>query len=126
MPEADRRGVEREDGYTLVEMLAVLVLVGILLAIAVASYSGARVRAADAAAKSNIEVAVPAFHAYHLDNGTYAGMTPAALRRTYSRGVRNITIVSVGATTYCVRSTVNGRNWYKAGPSGRITTARCR
>jgi Tfp pilus assembly protein PilE len=107
-------------------MLAMLVITGILIAISVASYSGARVRANDAAAKSNIDVAVPAFQAYFLDNGTYVGMTLARLQSRYSRGVRNITVVSVRATTYCVRSNVGGRNWYKAGPAGRITTTRCR
>jgi prepilin-type N-terminal cleavage/methylation domain-containing protein len=118
--------MRREDGFTLLELLAVLLLLAILSAIAVASYSGARIRANDAAAKSNIEVAVPAFQAYAVDNGTYAGMTPGVLRRTYSRGIRNITVVSAGATAYCVRSNVGGRNWYKAGPNGPITTTRCR
>lgn len=118
--------MSRQEGYTLLEMLAVLVIVGILVAIAVGSYAGARVRATDAAAKSNIDVAVPGFQAYYLDNGTYVGMTPSRLRSRYSRGIQNIAIVSVRATTYCVRSTVDGRTWYKAGPSARITTTRCR
>ena len=115
-----------EDGFTLVEMLAVVVVMGILLAIAVTSYMGARVRANDAAAKSNIGVAGPAFQAYYLDNGgTYMGMTTAKLRATYSTGIRNIRIISVSATTYCVRSRVNGQSWYKVGPSGAITTTPC-
>lgn len=115
-----------EDGFTLVEMLAVMIVMAILIAIAVGFQAGARVRAADAAAKSNIAVSVPAFQTYALDNGAYTGMTLRRLQTTYSRGIRNITVVSARATTYCVRSTVEGRNWYKAGPRGSITTARCR
>lgn len=126
IPGADTPNVRGEDGFTLLEMLAVMLILGVLIAISVASYSGARVRANDSAAKSNIDVAVPAMQAYYLDNGTYVGMTLARLQARYSRGIRNITIVSVAATRYCVRSTVGGRNWYKAGPSGRITTTRCR
>jgi prepilin-type N-terminal cleavage/methylation domain-containing protein len=122
----DTSCVHREDGFTLLEMLAVLIIMSILTAVAVASYTGARVRTNDAAAKSNIDVAVPAFQAYYLDNGTYVGMTLARLQSRYSRGVRNITIVSTSASSYCVRSTVSGRSWYKAGPSARITTTRCR
>ena len=115
----------REDGFTLIEMLAVMVVMGILLAVAVGFQTGARVRAGDAAAKSNIDVAIPALHSYGLDNGGYTGMTLQQLQTSYSRGIQNITIVSAGATTYCVRSTVEGRTWYKLGPSGSITTAPC-
>jgi prepilin-type N-terminal cleavage/methylation domain-containing protein len=118
--------MEREDGFTLVEMLAVMVIMATLLAVAVGFSSSARVRAADASAKSNIDVAVPAFNAYALENGGYTGMTLRRLQTTYSRGIRNIRVVSASATTYCVRSTVEGRTWYKPGPSGSITTTRCR
>lgn len=126
MPRVDTHTMRRDDGFTLPEMLAVMVIMGILIAIAVGSYSGARVRANDAAAKSSIDVAVPAFQAYYLDNGTYRGMTLRRLQRTYSRGIQDISVVSARATTYCVRSTLAGRRWYKAGPSGPITTTRCR
>ena len=116
-----------EDGFTLLEMLAVLAIMTILIAIAVGFNAGARVRAADAAARSNIQVAVPAFEAYRLDNsGTYSGMTLRRLQTTYSRGIRNIAVVSARPASYCVRSRVNGRTWYKLGPAGAITTTRCR
>ena len=115
-----------EDGFTLLEMLAVLTIMAILVAMAVGFSTGARVRAADAAAKSNIDVAVPAFEAYRMDNnGSYSGMTLPLLQSSYSKGVQGIEIVSAGAAVYCVKSTVDGRSWFKTGPSGPITTTSC-
>src|SRR3989337_994870 len=100
-----------EEGFTLVEMLVVVIIMAILVAIAVGFSTSARVRADDAAAKSNIDVAVPAFQAYNLDNGTFTGMTLAILQSSYSKGVQGIEIVSAGAAGYCVKSTVDGRSW---------------
>jgi prepilin-type N-terminal cleavage/methylation domain-containing protein len=114
-----------EDGYTLVELLAVLAIIAALLAIAISSYTGARAEAKDAAAKSSIEVAVPAFQAFYIDNGTYAGMTADELKTTHSRGIDNITVLSSGASAYCVSATVEGVTWYKDGPSGPITRTAC-
>ena len=126
MPRADTHRMRREEGFTLLELVLVTTIMGTLLAVAVGSFTSGRVRASDVAAKSNLDVAVPAFQAYYLDNGSYAGMTLRRLQTSYSRGIRNVTVVSARATTYCVRSTVSGRSWYKAGPSGPITTTRCR
>jgi prepilin-type N-terminal cleavage/methylation domain-containing protein len=117
--------VRREDGYTLVELIAVMAIIAALLALAVASYTGARVEAKDAAAKSNIAVAVPVLHAFYIDNGTYAGMTVDTLRSSYGGAIGDITIVSAGGNAYCVSATVDGATWYKAGPSGPITRTAC-
>jgi len=106
-------------------MLIVVIVMAILVAVAVGFSTSARVRAGDAAAKSNIDVAVPALQAYNLDHGTYTGMTLAILQSTYSKGVQGIEIVSAGAASYCVKSTVDGRSWFKNGPSGAITTTAC-
>ncbi|MGH3137479.1 MAG: prepilin-type N-terminal cleavage/methylation domain-containing protein [Gaiellaceae bacterium] len=114
-----------EDGFTLVEMLVVVVVMAILVAVAVGFSTSARVRAGDVAAKSNIDVAVPAFQAYNLDHGTFTGMTLAGLQSSYSKGVQGIEVVSAGASGYCVRSTVDGRSWFKNGPSSPITTTSC-
>jgi hypothetical protein len=97
----------------------------ILVAIAVGFSTSARVRAGDVAAKSNIDVAVPAFQAYNLDNGTFTGMTLAILQSSYSKGVHGIEIVSAGSSRYCVKSTVDGRSWFKNGPSAPITMTSC-
>ena len=69
-----------EQGFTLIELLVVIIIIGILLAIAVPSYLGFRGRAADSSAKANVRAALPAVEAFYADNGTYTGMTVAALQ----------------------------------------------
>jgi prepilin-type N-terminal cleavage/methylation domain-containing protein len=125
MPRADTHDVRRDDGFTLIEMLAVMIIMAVLLSIAIGFQAGARVRAGDAAAKSNIDVAIPAISAYGLENGGFAGMTLGTLQASYAPGVANVTIVSADSTSYCVASTVEGRSWYKLGPAGSITTTPC-
>src|SRR5919205_4553798 len=75
-----RRLANEESGFTLIELLVVLVIIGILLAIAVPSYLGFKDRANEKASKANIRAALPAAEAYYSDNGTYVGMTTAALQ----------------------------------------------
>jgi prepilin-type N-terminal cleavage/methylation domain-containing protein len=114
-----------EDGFTLVELVVVLVIMAILTAVAFGFSTGAREQAGDATARANIRTAVPAIESYRADTGTYAGMSLAILQSTYSPGVDGITILSAGATTYCVSASVGGSAWYKDGPSGLITKTAC-
>lgn len=125
MASADRWGVSREDGFTLIELVVVLVVMAILTAIAFGFSNSARERASDATARANLRTAVPAIEAYRSDVGTYAGMTLAALQSRYSPGIQGIVVVSADASTYCVSATVADAAWYKAGPDAHITTTAC-
>jgi prepilin-type N-terminal cleavage/methylation domain-containing protein len=115
-----------EEGFTLVELLVVVVIIGILTGIALAFNGAARERGEDATAKANIRVAAPAFEAYREDNGgTYSGVTLAQLQSQYSPGVQGITVLAADTSSYCVESRAGDRMWYRLGPTGPFTTTSC-
>lgn len=117
--------MRREDGFTLVELLVVMIVIAILVSIGVVFHYGARDRASDTTARSNIRTAVSAIEAYRSENDGYAGMTLPTLKATYSPGIGNIVVQWSTQDDYCVSSTLNGRAWWKQGPAGPITMASC-
>jgi type IV pilus assembly protein PilA len=106
-----------EQGFTAIELLVVIIILGILMAIAVPSYLGFRDRASNNAAKENLREALPAAQAYYTDNGSYTGMDTAALVEIDSGVSPTLKVVSVTATTYCLTDTVSGKTWSVEGPA---------
>lgn len=71
-----RRGLASEDGFTLVEVAFVVLLLGVLLLIAVASFANSSGRAAEATCLSNQRTLSTAISTYRADND---GDAPASL-----------------------------------------------
>jgi type IV pilus assembly protein PilA len=105
-----------ERGVTVIEMLVVIIIIGILLAIAVPAYLGFRDRTANNTAKSNLRAALPAATAYYQDNATYKGMQSTDLLAIDPGISSTLTVASAGRSSFCLTDTVDGRTWSMAGP----------
>jgi type IV pilus assembly protein PilA len=112
-----RLGGSTEQGFTVIELLVVLIIVSLLLAIAVPSYLGFRERAANNAAKANLRAAVPAAESYYAKKGTYVGMDEQALEAIDSGVSPTLTVTSATATSYTLCDEPSGKAWQVAGPS---------
>ena len=74
-----RRRRDDEEGFTLIELMVVVLIIAILIAIAIPTFLGARQRANDRAAQSSLRNALTAAKTSFTDTGDYSQATPAVL-----------------------------------------------
>ena len=63
----------KDEGFTLVELMVVVLIIAILIAIAIPTFLGARERAQDRAAQSNLRNALTAAKVHYTDTENYSG-----------------------------------------------------
>jgi type IV pilus assembly protein PilA len=78
MLKAFRTRMQDDKGFTLIELMVVVLIIAILIAIAIPTFLGMRRRAQDRAAQSNLRNGITAAKAFYTDSDTYTGFNVAA------------------------------------------------
>lgn len=114
-----------EAGFTLVELVVVMVILGILSSIAVVSYVGVSQRASSTTAKANVRTVTAALAEFYTENSTYVGATLTELRENYDLQIddsaaSHYKLSDQSDNSYCIQNHVG--NWYAwaTGPSQPI------
>jgi len=121
---ATRGSVLDERGFTLVELLVVLVVIGVLLAIAVPAYLQFKDRAQQSAGAADVREATYAAESYFSDNQTYTGISAPQLRLIDSGLSPDLKTVKAenGGVGYCISADVGSWWAHVEGPGGQIVT----
>lgn len=124
---------KKQHGFTIVELLIVIVVIGILAAITIVAYNGVQTKARDTARKSDLANISKALQLYYLDNNNYVTTgggasngegwfnsgTPSVLKTLNDAGFLNASVMDpkcgVGSNASCpgylkANCTIDGRD----------------
>lgn len=114
-------------GFTIVELLIVVVVIAILAAIVIVSYNGIRQRAVDSSVRSSVQQAATKIESYFVTSGD---VYPSDLDTidiadandtTYAYSVDN----SVSPRTFCISATSGTTSYYLTNAQKTLTSGSC-
>lgn len=121
--------IKKERGFTIVELLVVIVVIGILAAITIVSYTGITAKANKAAAIQNSSSVMTAADAYFAENQLYP-TTTAALSAGTVKVPSNISVIltppvtgTPAAITYFATSAGYCIEYWDVATTGKIIFA---
>jgi prepilin-type N-terminal cleavage/methylation domain-containing protein len=126
-PTPARSRVAREEtGFTLVELLMVITILGILLAISVPAYLGLQDRANRSSAETAVRSLVADVELYFSDHGTFSGISIGDLKSEYDASIDTTSVFVTSeqaGDSFMMCSKVGQFFGFKEGPAAFTTSA---
>lgn len=116
--------IHSDKGFTLIEILIVIAIIGILVAIAIPQFSAYRIRSYNSIAVSDLRNAATAQEAYYVEHKTYAKSYEAlAVRPDFytSPGVVMDISGNENGYTMIARHRKSNKTYTLTGPGGSLT-----
>jgi prepilin-type N-terminal cleavage/methylation domain-containing protein len=103
-----------QQGFTIVELLIVIVVIGILAALVITTFTGIQQKARDTERTTDIKAMHGQVEAFYAQKGYYPSMTDlnsAAWRSTNMKGLDQGALKDPKGATYAVAATSNGTTY---------------